>query len=240
MHGRSIGTIRVGQDRERNYLLDYEIDGMQEPDDSAHVSTFYVLIKPSLPLSLRSVLPIRETNSPKFLRQLASRKIKTGFLHGCLFYTKKKEERRIGENRRYITFPSRNFIASYRIPAKPKRAFDEITNARLSLSLEILELLVDDVTSIIGASLLPLENFTGGNRFKSNDEKHNLLSEQPTSHRPRKVEECEISSKCSWCARSAIERERVAHVRYRTIPPLTSFRSISCRRIPSRCEQRKL
>lgn len=134
MHGRSIGTIRVGQDRERNYLLDYEIDGMQEPDDSAHVSTFYVLIKPSLPLSLRSVLPIRETNSPKFLRQLASRKIKTGFLHGCLFYTKKKEERRIGENRRYITFPSRNFIASYRIPAKPKRAFDEITNARLSLS----------------------------------------------------------------------------------------------------------
>lgn len=97
MHGRSIGTIRVGQDRERNYLLDYEIDGMQEPDDSAHVSTFYVLIKPSLPLSLRSVLPIRETNSPKFLRQLRRGKSKPGFYTGVYFIRRKKKREESGK-----------------------------------------------------------------------------------------------------------------------------------------------
>lgn len=200
-------------------------------------STFW-LNRPSLSLFAlfcQSVRLIHQNSSDNCAEENQNRV----FTRVSILYEEKRREKNRGKSGKIYNIPISQL---YRIVSNSCETQTRIRRnyERSSLSLEILELLVDDVTSIIGASLLPLENFTGGNRFKSNDEKHNLLSEQPTSHRPRKVEECEISSKCSWCARSAIERERVAHVRYRTIPPLTSFRSISCRRIPSRCEQRKL
>lgn len=118
---------------------------MQEPDDSAHVSTFYVLIKPSLPLSL-SLFLFGESLSVKLIQQnfsdkcdRTSRKIKTEPGFTCTFYRDTKK-RRIEKSS--VIF-LRNPILSLTKYGEQKNKITKLTPR------EILELFVDDVARTI-------------------------------------------------------------------------------------------